>query len=218
MISELINSLGNEFHRLDRALFPKSGPAASKVIEFTASRSGEGVTSVVLAFAGFLSHLHGDETVVAVETNFRNPSFAKLFKLNNSKGLIDGLEGSAKLEEVIVTAEPYDFSIIPAGMPGDSSNCGNIESCLDRIAGTLDALREKYRYILLDAPPLIPYIDATVLAEHIDGCVVVIEANVTRSEVLDEATERLKPYREKILGMILNKREFHIPQWLYRLL
>jgi Mrp family chromosome partitioning ATPase len=218
MISEMIASLANEFHRLDRALFPKADPSGRKVIQFTSSRSGEGVTSMVLAFAGFLSNLHGSGTVVAVEANLRNPSFATQFGLRNPKGLIDGLEESAKLEEIILTAEPYDFSIIPAGMPGDRSKCGNIESCLDHIATTLDGLKGRYHYIILDAPPLIPYIDSTVLAEHTDGCVIVVEANETRSEVLEEATERLKPYQDKILGIILNKREFHIPQWLYRLL
>ncbi len=218
MIHQMAAEFANEFNRLDRTLFPKSGLPGSRVIQFTSSRNGEGVTSLVLAFADFLSRLHGSGTVVVVEANLRKPSFAEHFSLNNRKGLIDLLEETAKTEEVVQVAEPYDFSIIPAGTPGVPRNGVNIESCLDRVGGILGELRTKFHYILSDAPPLIEYIDATVMAESCDGIVIVVEAGVTRSEVLDEATDRLKPYSKKILGVILNKREFHIPKWLYRLL
>ncbi len=218
MIHQMAASFANEFHRLDRAVFPKSDQSPSKVIQFTSSRRGEGVTSVILAFADFLSRLHGSGTVVAVEANLRSPSFAEHFRLNNQDGLIDVLEQTAKTADVVQPAEPYDFSIIPAGMPGDPRNCGNMESCLDRIGGMFGELRNQFRYVLSDVPPLIEYIDATVMAEYTDGVVIIVEADVTRSEVLDEATERLKPHDEKILGVILNKRQFHIPKWLYRLL
>jgi Mrp family chromosome partitioning ATPase len=46
----------------------------------------------------------------------------------------------------------------------------------------------------------------------------VVEANNTRAEVLDRACDRLKRSKANIWGMILNKREFHIPGWIYRFL
>jgi Mrp family chromosome partitioning ATPase len=46
----------------------------------------------------------------------------------------------------------------------------------------------------------------------------VVEANVTRAQVLDFALRKMQTVEAKILGLVLNKREFRIPNWLYRYL
>jgi len=86
------------------------------------------------------------------------------------------------------------------------------------LEGVLAELKKMYRYILLDSPPVIPFIDSTIITGMTDGVVFVIESNRTRSQVLQNAIERLKSGGGEILGLILNKREFHIPKWIYRFL
>ena len=75
-----------------------------------------------------------------------------------------------------------------------------------------------YRYILLDSPPVIPFIDSTIITGMVDGVVFIIESNLTRSQVVQHAIEKLKAGGGEIMGVILNKREFHIPKWIYRFL
>jgi len=70
MIDTLTRSFTDEFHTLERALF--TGPGPCSTVQFTSSHTGEGVTSLTLAFANFLTTLHGEAAVIAVETNMRD--------------------------------------------------------------------------------------------------------------------------------------------------
>jgi Mrp family chromosome partitioning ATPase len=56
------------------------------------------------------------------------------------------------------------------------------------------------------------------LAGLVDQVVLVVESNTTRSEVLNHSIEKMKAAGAKISGTLLNKREFYIPKWVYRLL
>jgi receptor protein-tyrosine kinase len=88
----------------------------------------------------------------------------------------------------------------------------------DRMKTRLAELRKEFDYVLIDVPPLNKYADATALARQTDGVVVVLEANVTRKEAATKAVESLRSSGISILGAVLNKRTFPIPEKLYNLL
>ncbi len=186
-------------------------------VQFTACHENSGVTSITLAFASFLARLHGPESVIAVEANMRRPQFAKSFQLEGSQGLLEALERSVTPEEVTIDTKD-GFAILPAGSIRTETACGALESCFERMGEVIGELRKRYTYILLDTPPVGKYIDATIIGGYVDGTVLVVEANVTRSEVLEDSISRLTAGQSVIYGIILNKREFHIPKWLYKLL
>jgi Mrp family chromosome partitioning ATPase len=52
----------------------------------------------------------------------------------------------------------------------------------------------------------------------VDGVVFVVESNKTRAEVVDQALKRLKARGANIKGLVLNKRVFHVPNFVYRFL
>ena len=58
--------------------------------------------------------------------------------------------------------------------------------------------------------------DAASLAAGMDGVILVVEAEKTRWEVAENARKSIKGGNRKVLGVPLNKREYHIPSWLYR--
>jgi Mrp family chromosome partitioning ATPase len=70
----------------------------------------------------------------------------------------------------------------------------------------------------VDTPPVVPFVDSDIVAGFADSVVIVVEANSTKAEVLNIAINRLKAVEAKIGGLILNKRVFYIPKWLYRFL
>jgi Mrp family chromosome partitioning ATPase len=217
MIELIASSFANEFHRLERSLVHKSGSSGSMAVQFTACHENSGVTSLTLAFASFLARLHGPESVIAVEANLRQPQFAKTYQLDGSRGLLDTLERTVTPEEVTIDTKE-GFAILPAGSIRTQTACGALESCFERMGEVIGELRKRYTYIILDTPPVGRYIDATIIGGYVDGSVIVVEANVTRSEVLEDAINRLRAGESVIYGVILNKREFHIPKWLYKLL
>lgn len=217
VVDRLISSGADEFHRLDRSLFQKNEFGGSRVIQFTSSRRKEGVTSIVLGFAGFMSRLHGPEDLIVIEANVREPAVAGLLGLSSQKTLLGLLRKKMSQEEVIQASPDYGYSVIIGSDPQDNSE-GSIEMLLERLGDVVPELRKKYRYILIDSPPAISYIDANIVAGYTDGVVMVVQSNSTRSEVLDDAAEKLRNGGAEILGVILNKRIYHIPKWLYRFL
>jgi len=76
-------------------------------------------------------------------------------------------------------------------------------------------LRDAFDYILIDAPPLNQYAEAIGLGQLADGLVLVLEANATRRESALRVTEMLRAAQVQVLGAVLNKRTFPIPQSLY---
>jgi Mrp family chromosome partitioning ATPase len=68
----------------------------------------------------------------------------------------------------------------------------------------------------MDAPPLTRYADALTLGQLSDGLVLVLEASSTRREAAIKVSENLRASHVQVLGAVLNKRTFPIPESLYR--
>jgi hypothetical protein len=84
------------------------------------------------------------------------------------------------------------------------------------LISSLELLRERYRYVLLDCPSLKDAAHAVRLAPLVDGVVLVIEANRTQKQQILYAERTIENARGKILGHVLNKRSYVVPQWFYR--
>jgi Mrp family chromosome partitioning ATPase len=85
-----------------------------------------------------------------------------------------------------------------------------------RLAIYLERLRRDYRYILIDCPSLREAEHAVVLAPLVDGVVLVVEANRTQKEQFLYADRAIENAGGRILGHVLNKRTYVIPDWLHR--
>jgi Mrp family chromosome partitioning ATPase len=230
MIAQLVASFSDEFRRLERTLFEKTPSGGAQVVQFTSSNLSEGVTTTVLAFARFLAGTYAPHEVVVVEGNLRRPSFGELLGLD--KGHSEPGDAFGRESPVLARARVvnHGFSVIPAGnIPsyGEKTPSQGVgappkqsewiyESFLRGIESTLAELRKNYRCILVDSPPVVPFLDASIIAPMTNGVVIVVQANLTRSEVLDHAIKKIERGGGKVLGIILNKRTFHIPRWLYR--
>ena len=79
----------------------------------------------------------------------------------------------------------------------------------------VNELRKEFDYVLIDAPPLNEYSDAIALGQISDGLVLVLEANATRRESALRIAETLRATQIRVLGAVLNKRTFPIPEGLY---
>lgn len=82
----------------------------------------------------------------------------------------------------------------------------------------INLLRSEFDYTLVDCPSLKRSGDVLSVAPFVDGVILVIEANQTRREQLSHAERSILAAQGKILGYILNKRTYEVPDWLYRTL
>lgn len=92
----------------------------------------------------------------------------------------------------------------------------NWHSIQENVAASLDKLRRKYRYVLIDCPSLRETPDAVRIAPLVDGIVLIIEANRTQKEQILYAERTIERANGRILGHVLNKRTYVIPDWLSR--
>jgi protein-tyrosine kinase len=214
MVAPMRESLDANFFELTQILFPASDPAYHKVIQITSCHHSEGVTTVTLSLAAFLARVFGGG-VLALEANARRPSFSNLFGLAADGGLVDGLVNQRPIDRSVLKVPQHHFSVVPAGTLGKIPAAEWERALFARLPEAVRQLRETHRCILVDSPPLIPHADSTLISHCADGVVIVVEAGVTPSEVLDHALGKLAGAKATILGTILNKREYFIPKWVY---
>jgi protein-tyrosine kinase len=214
MVPPMRESLDTNFYELTRVLFPASGPPDHKVIQITSCHYSEGVTTVTLTLAAFLARLFGGG-VLALEANARKPSFSDLLGLAGDGGLVEALVNQGPIDRAIIKAPQYQFSVVPTGTLGKIPAAEWERALFTQLPNVLRQLRETYRCIVVDSPPVIPHADSTLIGHCVDGVVVVVEAGGTPSEVLDHALGKLSAAKATILGTILNKREYFIPKWVY---
>jgi Mrp family chromosome partitioning ATPase len=84
------------------------------------------------------------------------------------------------------------------------------------LASYFDQLRREYRYVLIDCPSLKDSHDAVTLAPLVDGVVLVVEANRTQKDQLLYAERIIEAAHGRLLGHILNRRSYVVPEWLHR--
>lgn len=216
IIRTIIDYYPDEFRRMHWALFQPGSDLDRVSVQVTAARLTEGASSTALAFTKFVSELWDINSVVAVEANFRNPCFAELLGLSSSRSLNAALENPESVFENIDHSEIFNIRAMKAAGQGDSSRNLSIELMLENLGPVLGRLKEQYRLIVVDSPPMIPYVDAKIISEQVDRSLIVVEANSTKQQVLEFAINKTKSPRTNILGLVLNKRELHIPKWVYK--
>lgn len=100
-------------------------------------------------------------------------------------------------------------------LSGDSSG-SEWPSRRETLASKLHKFRLKYQFVLIDCPSVRETSDAVRLAPLVDGVILVVEANRTRQEQLLYTERTIEAAKGKILGHVLNKRTYVIPDWLSR--
>lgn len=79
-----------------------------------------------------------------------------------------------------------------------------------------ETLRQRFELVVVDAPASSGMFDGILLSRHMDGVVLVVEAEETRTPVAAHLRDELVDAGASIVGVVLNKRRFHIPQFFYR--
>lgn len=77
-------------------------------------------------------------------------------------------------------------------------------------------MRTEFDYVVLDGPPLPSFSESKVICNKVDGVVIVIESGKTRKQVALRAKKYIEQAGGTVLGVVLNKRKYHIPKWIYR--
>ncbi|MEZ5306340.1 MAG: CpsD/CapB family tyrosine-protein kinase [Pyrinomonadaceae bacterium] len=160
---------------------------------------GKSVTSLNLSW--MLAQTDGMRALI-IDCDLRMPSLTDYLGIETDQGLSHVLGGECSVTDAIVRLEPAGLHLLPGG-----------ESRLDvaellsgpKFRDILAEVREMFDYIIIDAPPLGVFTDATVLINHADGALLVVRSGKTKYSAVDQVLETLP--RDRMLGVILNQSE-----------
>jgi Mrp family chromosome partitioning ATPase len=68
----------------------------------------------------------------------------------------------------------------------------------------MEALRQRYDFVLIDTPPTLAISDAMVLSVACDGVLLVVRNQITAADAARHVVERLQTVGASILGVVLN--------------
>jgi protein-tyrosine kinase len=191
-----------------RSLLPEP---KSKVLMFVSTTHGEGTSTVVATFGTVLAS--SGENVLLVDANLRKPSLHDMFSVERAGGVAELLVGTTEVKDVTKKTRFSNLSIITGGVPPSNPS---LALSSKSVCHMIDRLKSEADWILLDAPPVNECTDALTLCSEVDGAVLVVQAEKTKCEVAQSAKQRLEHAKVNILGVVLNKRKFHIPGWIYK--
>jgi capsular exopolysaccharide synthesis family protein len=182
-----------------------------KCLMFSSPTGGEGNSTVLISFA--LTLVNERERALLVDSNLRNPSFHHMFDLERENGLTELILGEKNFSTVRKETQFHNLSVITCG-----KNHSNPLSLFESKALDfhIKEMKAQADWVIFDSPPINSFNDSIALGAKVDGVVMVVEAEKTRWEVAEHAKQRVENGRGKILGVVLNKRQFHIPNWLYK--
>jgi succinoglycan biosynthesis transport protein ExoP len=171
-----------------------------KVVMMTSAQPGEGKTTMAVSFA-VSTAASTKQQVLLIDGDLRARSLSKEFKLSDKAGLTDLLMEQFPADRVLFRAEGSNLAVLPAGTtatnPPDLLGSERMRSLMENLSAHFDV-------IYVDAPPLLPVIDAAVLASIADKVVFVVHWRSTPRSVVPRALQLLDNSRRKVCGVILN--------------
>jgi capsular exopolysaccharide synthesis family protein len=210
---DLDSTVEEDYQKLRGNLFLGSERAKIKSILMVAARHGEGTTTTATILASVLSKAN-HARLLLVDANLRSPSLAEVFRLTDDpRGFTDLMMESVALDEIIRPTPFSNLSVITSGRPLHSPAYLFDAPSIEKILGTL---YERYDLIILDGPPVHDYADASFLSSMMDGTILVVQAEKTKIDTVQEAKRQLERAGARLLGTVLNKKRRYIPAFLDR--
>lgn len=189
------------FRNLQVTLNKLQGRNMCKVVVFTSASENEGKSLIALNTAITLCN-DKKSKIVFVNCDFRKHVAHRSLGFDPGKGLEQYLADEAEIKEVTYSGILPNFTMIPIG-DKPSNPCELLAS--DKMKELLSYLRERFDYVIIDAPPVIAFPDMAVLAPLSDGVVFVINSKKSKRSIVKRAVETLRDCN--VMGFVMNRSE-----------
>lgn len=182
----------------------------TKKIMVTSAGPREGKSSTVANLA--VSMAQAGKSVLVIDADLRNPTQHKLFGLDNREGLSVALlqdqDNQAYIRE---TAVPGVMVLTGGPIPPNPAELVGSK----RMKRLIEEASEQFDIVLIDTPPVVAVTDAAILAQEVDGVILVLASGEVNKEYAQRAKELLDKVGAKILGAVLNKVDMKTSEYYY---
>ena len=209
--SQLPSVFGEAFRNLRTSILYSTPERPPKTLMMTSLQPEDGKTSLVTNLAITLAQL-GGSPVVLVDADMRRPMVHKVLNIEQTPGLSTYLTGQADLDQVIVPSGIPNLFVIPAGrIPVNPAEL--LASA--RLRESLEALGQRFAYVIFDTGPMFGVSDAMILAGQLEGTVLVLRHGRASRDAAQRAIRSLLAVRARLLGVILNDVDVHANSYGY---
>ena len=179
-------------------------------IMVTSSGPREGKSHTVANLA--VSMAQSGKSVLIIDADLRNPTQHKLFGLDNEEGLSVSLVQDQDYRKYIWETAVPGVMVLPAGPvpPNPAELVGS-----KRMKRLIEEVSEQFDIVLIDTPPVIAVTDAAILAQEVDGVILVLASGEVNKGYAQKAKDQLDKLGVKILGAVLNKVDLNTHEYYY---
>ena len=207
------SQMSEAFRALRTSILLSQADHPPQVILVTSALPREGKTTAAANLAVTLAQL-GDSTVL-VDADLRKPGIGRLLNLGAGKyaGLSSYLAGVSSLDLVSVPhpAIPNLVAIPTGPLPPNPADLLSSHKLADAIA----ELRTKFKFIVVDSPPIMAATDAVILSVQADGVLLVVRSGETPKVAFTRTRDLLNSVKCRILGVVLNAVDSSAPDYYY---
>jgi exopolysaccharide/PEP-CTERM locus tyrosine autokinase len=152
-------------------------PARANLIMVTSAVAGEGKTFTSINLAMSIA-AELDNTVMLVDADVARPSLPRVLGLSEGPGLLDLLDGSTEMSEVLLKTNIDKLTILCSGTPHIRATEMLASEAMRQL---LDDIARRYpdRIIIFDSPPLLLTTESRALAMNMGQILVVVHAGKT---------------------------------------
>jgi succinoglycan biosynthesis transport protein ExoP len=207
------SQMSEAFRALRTSLLLSQPGRPPQVILVTSALPREGKTTAAANLAVTLAQL-GDSTVL-VDADLRKPGVGRLLNMTSGKyaGLSSYLAGVSSLDLVTVPHPDIpNLAAIPTG-PLPPNPADLLSS--NKLAEAIAELRTKFKFVVIDSPPVMAATDAVILSVQTDGVLLVVRSGETPKEAFTRTRDLLVSVKCHILGVVLNAVDSGAPDYYY---
>jgi polysaccharide biosynthesis transport protein len=207
------SQMSEAFRALRTALLLSQADHPPQVILVTSALPREGKTTAAANLAVTLAQL-GDRTLL-IDADLRKPGVGRLLNLTDGKyaGLSSYLAGVSSLDLVTVPHPAIpNLAAIPTGpLPPNPADLLSSH----KLADAVSELRTKFKFIVIDSPPIMAATDAVILSVQADGVLLVVRSGETPKEAFTRTRDLLTSVKCRMLGVVLNAVDSSAPDYYY---
>jgi len=205
--------ISEAFRALRTSLLLSQAEHPPQVILVTSALPREGKTTTAVNLAVTLAQL-GDRTLL-MDSDMRKPGVRRALDLNVGKdlGLSSYLAGVCSLDEATIPhpAIPNLTALTTGPVPPNPADLLSSHRMREAIA----ELRRRFRFVVIDSPPIMAATDAVILSALTDGILLVVRSGDTPKEAFTRARDLLAAVKGRLLGVVLNAVDSSAPDYYY---
>ncbi|MFY9733233.1 MAG: polysaccharide biosynthesis tyrosine autokinase [Candidatus Acidiferrales bacterium] len=207
------SQISEAFRALRTSLLLSQADHPPQVILVTSALPREGKTTAAVNLAVTLAQL-GDRTLL-MDSDLRKPGVRRALNLTIGKevGLSSYLAGVSTLDEVLYPHPTIsNLEALTTG-PVPPSPADLLSS--HRMREAIAELRLRFKFIVIDSPPVMAATDAVILSALTDGVLLVVRSGETPKEAFTRTRDLLTAVKSRLLGVVLNAVDSSAPDYYY---